>query len=314
MTNPSQDTSGSEQGHWFKKPYAERRILAGFLNTGEIDRVYSDFQGWPPDVNDYVARLYGAANSLSSRPEAGVCEIENVSEPDALTQLDPIARGIALPLSGPCSYNWVKIQHLIAASAVAASIHPRVLPSNENVQSLANYSLYAPVSEPLFLSPTLIATDAPLDLRPIQAVLQNSRLTVHYQVSRTASPIIVGYENGRCYLLSGYGRVIAALATGIDRLLCLTYFGLDLMQPSFGIRLQGPLNLQKVNHFGSDRLTSSAPPLVRDFLDLTLTAVVPARASLFLCEPAMQMTAIQFESGAPGPLPLTGQIEANVSE
>lgn len=302
--NPTTQTS-----NWLGQPYAERKILAGFLNPGEVEVVYPNSSEWPPDVSERVMALLGAANAIGTRDGVGVCDISNVDESEALKVLLPVGKAIAAHPVAAFSYSWVDINNLIAAAAVADPLPPPVALSNNDAGSLANYSLYENIGPPIFLGSAL-ATTGPINVLPLKAELRNGQLVVQYQVSKTIRPIIVGYERGRCYLLKEYGRVLAAMAQGVNRLLCLVYYGLDLSKVDMNIKGLNPLigSEEPVNHFGAERLGGTQAPLVRDFLDPALTATIPSRASVFICEPSVQILAVQFEAMAKGPLPLTGTI------
>jgi hypothetical protein len=316
MAEAENITPPIENRNWLGQPYAERRVLAGFLNPGEVELVYPQSSEWSDDVSGQVAALYGAANSLPPRTESGICNISSIEEPDALTVLDPIGKGIPAPLVASFSYSWVNIQNLIAVSAVADPFPPPVSLANNNAGALAEYSLYEPIGQPVFVGLAL-ATTGPVNLVPLQAAVKNGQLVVRYQLSKVVKPIIVGYEQGRCYLLKEYGRVLAAMAQGVNRLLCLVYYGLDLTQVDLkvrGLHVQGLVGLgEQINHFGSERLSGANVPLVGDFLDSQLTAAVPSRAPLFIWQPTVQPLGIQLEIAAQGPLPLTGSLLPQVS-
>ena len=304
-----------EPRNWLGQPYVERRILAGFLNPGEVDVVYPPSHEWPNHVAKEVASLLGAANSLKPRTDVGICHISDIEEPEALGVLDPIGRGIPAPPVAAFSCSWVKIKNLIAVSAVADPFPPSISLSNENAGGLAEYSLYEPVGPPVFVG-TALATTGPVNVVPLQAQLKNGQLVVRYQFAKVVKPIIVGYEQGRCYLLKEYGRVLAAMAQGVDRLLCLVYYGLDLTQADLrvrGLHAQGLIGVgEPINHFGFERLSDANVPLVRDFLDSALTGVVPSRASLFIWQPTVQPLGIQLEIAPQGGLPLTGSVVAQI--
>lgn len=316
MAEEENITPPIETPNWLGQPYAERRILAGFLNRGEVAVVYPHANEWSNDVTQRVAGLHGAANSLKPRKDAGICDILSIEEPEALQILDPIGRVIAAPLVASFSYSWVSIGSLIAVNAVADPFPPPVLLSNDDTRSLADYSVYEHIGQPVFVSPTAVATTGALNVVPVQSAIRDSHLVVRYKLSKVVRPIIVGYQQGRCYLLKEYGRVLAAMAQGVNRLLCLVYYGLDLTQVDLGVRglhAQGLIALgEPINHFGSERLDGVNVPLVRDFLDLELTAVVPSRAPLFIWQPTVQQLGIQLEIAPPGPLPLTGSVLAEV--
>lgn len=88
------------------------------------------------------------------------------------------------------------------------------------------------------------------------------------------------------------------------------YYGLDLSKVDMNIKGLNPLigPEEPVNHFGAERLGGTRAPLVRDFLDAALTATIPSRASVFICEPSVQILAVQFEAASKAPLPLTGRV------
>lgn len=312
ITEAQNTTPPIDNRNWLGQPYAERRVLAGFLNHGELEFVYPHSNEWPNDVREHVAALHGAAHLLNPRADAGLCDISNIEEPEALEVLGIAGRAIVAPIVASFSYSWVNIHNLIAVSAIADPFPPSVSLSKDDLRSVAEYSLYEHIGQPLFVSPTTLATTGPVNLIPLPATLKNGQLVVRYQLSKVVRPIIVGYEENRCYLLKEYGRVLAAMAQGIDRLLCLVYYGLDLTQIDFkvrGLHAQGFINPgEPLNHFGVARLTSSKIPLVRDFLDPTVTAIFPSRDSVFIWQPIVQPLGVQFEAIAPGPLPLTGSV------
>lgn len=309
MTEGQNANPATQTSNWLGQPYAERKILAGFLNPGEVEVVYPNSSEWSPDVSERVMGLLGAANSVGPRDSVGVCDISNVDDTEALRVLHSVGRAIAAPPVASFSYSWVNIDNLIAVGAVADPIPPPVSLSNNDVRSLADYSLYENIGPPIFLGSAL-ATTGPVNVLPLKAEIRNGQLVVHYQISKTIRPIIVGYEQGRCYLLKEYGRVLGAMAQGVNRLLCLVYYGLDLSKVDMNIKGLNPLigPDEPVNHFGAERIGGTQAPLVRDFLDAALTATIPSRASVFICEPSVQILAVQFEAAAKGPLPLTGRV------
>jgi hypothetical protein len=125
-----------------------------------------------------------------------------------------------------------------------------------------------------------------------------------YQLAPPPEPILVGYEQGRYYLLTAYSRVIQALIGNVERLLCLVYYGLDLRLPNFGVRIINEHNA--VNHFGPALLSGEMAPLVRDFLDDSLTAVVPSRrGEFFIGFPSFQLRPVNWPEPPHGPLPLS---------
>ena len=310
MTEGQNANPAIQTSNWLGQPYAERRILAGFLNQGEVELVYPHSSEWPPEVNERVAALHGAANSLQPREDIGVCDISNVEESEAMAVLDPIGRAIAAPPVASFSYSWVNIHNLIAASAVADPLPPPITLSMDDLRSLADYSLFENIGPPIRLGPTALATTGPVNVVPLQTELRSGQLVVRYQLTKSIRPIIVGYEQGRCYLLKEYGRVLNAMVQGIDRLLCLVFYGLDLTKMDMNVRGLNPMLVpgELVNHFGAERLGSVRPPLVSDFLDPAITAIIPSRASVFICEPSIQILSMQFEAIPKGPLPLTGSV------
>src|SRR5258705_9740778 len=165
-------TSSIAARNWLCQPYAERRLLARFLNRGEVELVYPPSSEWPSDVTSLVAALNGVAHSLQPRAEAGICRISNIEEPEALKVLHPIGRGVLAPPVASFSYSWVEIKNLIAVSAVADPFPPRVSLSNDDLPSLAEYSLYEPIGEPVFVGSAL-ATAGPVNFVPLQAALRD---------------------------------------------------------------------------------------------------------------------------------------------
>lgn len=315
MSTEQNTNSTVQASNWLGRAYAERRILAAFLNRGEERLVYPHSSEWPVEIAQRVAAMHGGAANLPALPNAGISSIANVEEPEALSAFDPVARLIAAPPVASFSYCWVELENLIATGAVADPLSLPVMLNNDDPKSLAEYSVYVGIEQPVFVGPTTFATTSLLNVTLAQAMIQDSHLILSYKLSKIVRPIIVGYEQGRCYLLKEYGRVIGALAAGIKRLLCLVYFGLDLTQRDMKIRgldVSGLLAKgEPVNHFGQERLTSQRPPLVKDFLDEALTVKIPSRESVFLCDSAIQITGFQFEGTAKEGVPLNGGVSDN---
>ena len=295
-----------QQLKWLVEPYAERRILTGFLRPEEVQTVYPPARDWPPEAMASVSSLCGAGAALGPRPEAGQCRITLVEEPEALEVLDGPARTIQALPAVTFNFAWVEIKNLITAGAVSDPLSANISLTNDDLQMLARYSLYgyrgqALVENGLLLSPS------PVAFSPPEASIVGNRLVVQYQIIPVATPIIVGYEQGRCFLLTEYGRVLHALRRNVERLLCLVYYGLDLSQVNMGVKIQGARG-DVYNHFGPERLGGPDAPLVRDFLDPAVTAGVPSRAAIFSAQPFMQALEINIDPLPQGGLPLSGNL------
>jgi hypothetical protein len=304
MTNQSPVGTTPESGLWWIKPYAEINILAGFLSAEELYRVYPAARDWPLDVAARVQALQEARVSVKPRPEAGQGRILPVEEPEALSILDPIAQSYPWGPEIPVSYGWVEIANLIAPSAIANSLLQPATLSEDDVRGMADFSLFGPLPS-IKLEPSgLVLSSAPLDLSLMSVGLEGgSQLAFRYKLKRVAMPIIVGFEEDRLYLLNGYGRVLQALRSNIGRLLCLVYYGLDLSEPNMGVRVLDP-QTPAINHFGPTRLLDPQAPLVRDFLDPSITVVIPARAPLFMANILLQTSHITFNLPPDGPMPI----------
>lgn len=304
--------SPRQASNWVARPYAERRILAGFLNRGEEAVVYPYSSEWSAEVAERVAAIQGKGNTLPPSPNAGVCDIANVEEPEALKVIDRWARSIGAPLFATFSYCWVSLENLIAAAAVMDPLPSAEAIDQDDPRSLGDYSLYVNVDPLIPAGQATFATNGPISAALVQAVITDSHLVVSYKLSKVPRPIIVGYEEGRCYLLTEYGRVIAALAAGVKRLLCLMYFGLDLTQRDMAIRGLDATGLvakgDPLNHFGRTRLTSERPPLVQDFLNEDLTVRMPSRGTVFIFEPSVQIVGYELAGRPNDGIPLKGSV------
>lgn len=292
---------------WLSQPYVERRILAGFLRPEEVGIVYPASREWPANVAERVRGSHGAAQDLSPRPEAGQCIISPVEEPEALTVLDPVARSMQLPPAITVNFAWVDIGNLIAPASVADPMPTDTPLSNEDRKGLAEYSLYDVPGQPVVVGGPLLINSAPLDVVFTGFKITGNQFIVRYQLIRGISPIIVGYEDERCYLLTDYGRVIHAINQNITRLLCIVYYGLDHGKADFGIKFPGQEGMA-LNHFGQDRLSVAAPPLVRDFLDPTVAAIFPAKGTFFSAQPTIQAILMKYDSPPEGQIPLSSEI------
>jgi hypothetical protein len=287
---------------WYTQPFVERRILSGFLKPGEIEVVYPAALEWPGEVAGRVGALHGAAVGLAPRPDAGRCLITRVEEPEALAVLEPIARGMQLRPETTIDFGWVEISNLIAPASVADHMPEGTPLSNEDLKGLAEYSLYEGVGQPVIIDNALLVNSVPLGLVPVGVTLMGNQFLVRYQIIRAVSPIIVGYEEGRCYLLTDYGRVLHAISQNVERLLCIVYYGLDLDKADFGIKFPDHEGAA-LNHFGRARLSAPAPPLARDFLDPSVGATFPSKGTFFSAQPSLQAILMKYDSPPEGPLP-----------
>lgn len=280
MTELPIDVPRPTRPAWLSQPYVERRILAGFLRPDEVEIVYPASSQWPADVAERVRALHGAADNLDPRPDAGHCLISPAIEPGALEVLDPIARGIELPPVVTVDFAWVEINNLIASASVADPLPTDTQLSNEDLKGIAEYSLFEISGQPLIAGGGLLINSAPLEVAFAGTQLMGNQFIVRYQLIRSFSPIIVGYEEGRYYLLTDYGRVVHAISQNITRLLCIVYYGLDLDVADYGVKFPGQEG-RALNHFGRKRLSVAAPPLVRDFLEQRVAAVFPSKGTFF---------------------------------
>ncbi len=291
---------------WYTQPYVERRILSGFLKPGEVEAAYPMAREWPGEIAERVRALHGAAARLTPRPDAGRCLITRVEEPEALAVLDPIARGMQLLPATTVDFGWVETSNLIAPASVADPTPDGAPLTNDDLKGLAEYSLYEGVGQPVIVGDSLLVNSAPLALVPAGVALAGNQFLVRYQLIRAVSPIIVGYEEGRCYLLTEYGRVLHALSQNVERLLCIVYYGLDLDDPDFGIKFP-ELEGAALNHFGRARLSAPAPPLVRDFLDPSVGVAFLSKGTFFSAQPSLQAILMKYDSPPEGPLPFAAE-------
>lgn len=285
------------------QPYAEHRILAGFLREEDVPKVHPAAGNWPEEVAARVRALHGAARDLAPRPEAGQCRLSPVEEPEALAVLQMASQAFPIGSNMPVSYSWVEISNLIATGSVADALPREVAFFNSNPQSLAEYSLIG-------LPPTYVAGpngslyfSSQVGLQPLYRGIEGDQLVLRYQLAQTVRPIVVGYEQDRFYLLNAYGRVLQAMAGKVDRLLCLVHYGLDFTEPLLGVRLFDPKG-GAVNHFGPVLLASGSPPMVKDFFDPSLSAVFPARSPFFMVMPTVQTHQVQLTPPPRAQLPL----------
>lgn len=285
------------------EPFAERRLLAGYLRPEDVPRVYPAAKEWPEEVAARVGALHGARLSFDPRAESGKCLLYPVEEPEALLVLNSI-----LPLFNPgpevpVSYEWVEIENLIATVAVSDPLPQHVAVSGSDPRSLAEYSLYGPPPMPRIDGSGAMSTLSNVAFQPARPVIENGHLVYRYRVVRIPQPIVVGYEQDRCYLLNNYGLVLQALVGKVERLLCLVHYGLDLKAADMGVHLFEP-RPSVVNHFGETILSGDRAPMVRDFLDPKLSAAVPTKAAFFLTQQSIQTTLVNFNLPPEGQFPI----------
>jgi hypothetical protein len=285
------------------QPYAEHRILAGFLREEDVRKVHPAAGSWPEEVVARVRSLHGTAWGLAPRPEAGQCCLSPVEEPEALAVLRMASQAVPIGADMPVSYSWVEISNLIATTSVADSLPQEVAVFNSHPQSLAEYSLIGPPPTYTAGPNGSLYFSSVIGLQPLNRVIEGDQLILRYQLAQTVQPIVVGYEQGRFYLLNAYGRVLQALAGRVDKLLCLVHYGLDFTAPQMGVRLFNPKG-GAINHFGPALLAGGSPPMVKDFLDPSLSVVFPARSPFFIVMPTIQAHQVQFKPPPSAQLPL----------
>jgi hypothetical protein len=287
------------------QPYAEHRILAGFLRAEDIQKVQPAAVNWPAEVSKRVDELLGAARNLSPRTEVGQCRIFPVEEPEALDVLQVASQLLPFGADFPVSYSWVEISNLIATASIAGSISQELAISDSNPQELAENSLTGPSSSYISCLDGSLYFSSPINIQPSSSGIEDNQVVLRYRISRVVQPIVVGYEQGRFYLLNAYSRVLSALIGKVDRLLCLVYYGLDLSSAQMGVKLFDSNNgAVAVNHFGCSLLSSDRPPMVTDFLDPSLSAIFPASDTFYMVTPSIQTQQIQFTTTTNAQLPL----------
>jgi hypothetical protein len=283
-----------QPANWWDEPYSERRVLAGFIDAESLRSVYSAANSWPEDLAARVTSLHGAGARLAPRPHAGQARVHPVEEREALEVLHPEAMQVQLHPTVPVNFAWVEVADLVTASAFTDPLPPSTTQAGEGVRGIARLSLFPAGPPPMIDQESgLLISSFPINITHLGSALQRDRLIVQYQLSLPMRPIVVGYEQGRYFLLNEHARVLYALGRNIDRLICLVYYGLDLTQPDMGIRLPG-LQGGVVNHFGAELLSGEAPPLVRDFLDPGLSVAVPTRAAIFSAQSSLQTLGINI--------------------
>lgn len=291
MTPPGPETQTLPPAWWYQ-PYAETALLAGYLSAEELPGLYPASRQWPADISERVERLLGAAAALPPLPPGDRCLLPPVEEPEALRVLQSVAPGVNAPPNVPLGFSWVPIRDLVAVSAVADRVEAGATLTGRGLQALAEYSLFGPPPS-LFVGGGVLFSSAPVAVGEPNTTLQPGEVIVRYKLGREFRPIIVGYEAGRLFLLSEYDRVLHALEQGVERLICLVHYGLDLAEPDLGIRLLG-IQGTFANHFGPARLLGPRPPMVRDFLDPAIAVAVPTRTQLRLTQFIAQTTDVSF--------------------
>jgi len=285
------------------QPYAEHRILAGFLRDEDVLKVHPAAASWPEEVSARVRALHGAARGLAPRPEAGQCRLSPVEEPEALAVLRTASQALLIGPEMPVSYSWVEISNLIATASIADALHQEVAVFNSHPLPLAEYSLIGPPPTYTAGPNGSLYFSSAVGLQPLYRGIEEDQLVLRYRLAQTVRPIVVGYEQGRFYLLNAYGRVLQALVGKVDKLLCLVHYGLDFTAPLMGVRLFDPKG-GAVNHFGHALLAGGSPPMVKDFLDPSLSAVFPTRSAFFMVMPTLQAHQVQFATPPSAQLPL----------
>ena len=303
MVAESSETLEAIPHNVWAEPYAEQRILSGFLRAEDVPIVYPVAQYWPEHVAARVRALHGGAGTVGPRSEAGQCRIFPVEEPEALAVLQVASQTLPFGADVPVSYSWVEISNLIATASVADPLPQQCANFSNDLQSLAEYSLFGPMPILNFGPNGAVYSLSNLGLQLVYRNIEDGQLVLKYQFSQVAQPILVGYEQGRFFLLNAYGRVLQALIGNVERLLCLVYYGLDLTTAHMGVRVLNPQN-GMVNHFGPALLSGDRAPLVKDFLDPALSAVIPARSGFFIALPSVQVHQVSFTQPPSGLLPL----------
>jgi hypothetical protein len=286
------------------EPFVEWRLLAGHLRPQDVARVYPAAKGWPEEIAAHAGALHGAGLSLDTRAEAGRSRLHPVEEPEALEVLNGVMQFFNPGPDVPVSYAWVEIENLIAAISVSDPMPQHAVVVGDDPQSLAEFSLYgAPAAPKIDGNSRALLTLSNMLFEPTKPAIENGQLVCRYNIAQLPQPILVGYEQDRYYLLNSYGVVLLALARGVERLLCLVHYGLDLKAADMGVQFY-KARKTVVNHFGETILSGDRAPLVRDFLDPRLSVAFPARASFFLTQQSIQTTAVNFSQPSAGEFPI----------
>jgi hypothetical protein len=228
------------------------------------------------------------------RPEIGRVALSTVVEPEALELIAAIQIAEFMPVS----YGWLEPGNLIAIKAVAEAVPPVQRAIFEGSAGASRYSLYGPPPQYKLTRSHDIVSNVPINWVSKSLRLGNfqgaEQLVLTYEPQLVCTPIFVGYEDGRYYLLSHYGRFVQALSHGIQRLLCIVYYGLDLAAADLGVCFPG-LAGAPLRQFDEGLLRGTAAPMVRDFLNPANAVTVPTRARMYLTQLALLTTDVSFD-------------------
>jgi hypothetical protein len=255
------------------RPFAEASCLAGFIAPEALSKHVPLFTGLPSTVQSEITAKLGTGFGTAPLPNAGKPEISRVTEGPVLDLLTRIALQLPAPSQLEMSgFEWVEIKPLLAGRLLTQRFPwPEECPSPTDFTAVANFCMLSFSHNPLMQIVNFAGM--PALLSPVQGTVQyvgtearENGYAHRYLQQPSIKPIHIMIAEDRAVALTGIERLVALARLGVERALCMVAFGYgSAILKSFP---STPLSL----------LAESRAPTVGDFLDSSLSVIVPVRS------------------------------------
>lgn len=256
-----------------RRAYQEALALVGYLTADSAEAHLPYFRTLPDWALDQVNKRLGACAEM---PERGLSKpsFRRIDEPDVLQLVREVSSRIPATLNNLTGFEWVEIDRLVAGHYVTGALpavreSPNLAPldvakfcllSYTDVVSLPRTEITVSGQEANVLS------DGAVGLGAAELDLEGRTLVLRYHIGPVLRPVRALSVDDQLVALTGLGRLAILRRLGVlHALAVISYgYGMDALQ-----------------HFPSvpyDVIASNRPPLVRDFLDASVSTAIPVRA------------------------------------
>jgi hypothetical protein len=254
-------------------PFAQVAALAGYMD-GQTAGIHLPWLGGLPQiVISELAARFNASSRLAPEPRAGKPRFTKATEPATLSAIRDALQFIGTPsIVNLAGFEWIEIKPLIAGRYVTGRLPLSGLQiAPGDVEGLARFCVFGHTG-PLDAKVEMTAEGVVIrSLLPFvlgmasPPVISGGVVTVQHQLVTVPQPIRVLLAHGRAVALAGLDKLVVLARLGFERALCLVHYGYS---PAVGEIW--PTVPQEV-------LDSQRPPVIEDFLNPELCAVVPTR-------------------------------------
>ena len=256
------------------RPYGIGRFLAGFADSALLHDLIPTFPFQSPNARQQIEARLGRGAAAAPVSTAGRPGFERVSEDAVVAFLSGVAQ--ALAATEPASvvnlgaFEWVEIAPLIAGHLLTGGMpNPEQGVLVEDDLAAARFCMLSYSQQTQMVAradgEVSLTTPLPHEVVPHNFGFENGILTIQYSVRPRLDPIRVWSVDGVAIALTGLGRLTWLLERGYKRALCAVSYG-------YGTDVLGRLPTVPESILRAPR-----PPVMRDFLDDTLSVAVAVR-------------------------------------